>query len=272
MRVARDIPGDSGRALRRTVTRARMLARDRDLVVEQHRPLGIGLGRQARDDLDRARRQLEPQLARRVLEHRSQLHELGDERAQAAVRPAAAPPPAGPSRASPTARPGAGSSRTWMYAYGSSPAAGKNHDSTARPSRTPSIRPAPCASQTSRSPRPNRPAAVAPSRAARRARPGAGRPSRRRRRRRRRRSGPRSASSCSAGTRSARICARHACDERLVGRPEAQLDPAAPATARRDRGVRVRDQLGHDLHEVDAALGEVLAEVAPAHRADADRG
>lgn len=37
------------------------------------------------------------------------------------------------------------------------PVAGKNHDSTARPSRTPSMRPAPCASHTSRSPRPNRP-------------------------------------------------------------------------------------------------------------------
>ena len=48
-------------------------------------------------------------------------------------------------------------SRMCTNAYGSSPGAGKNHDSTARPSRTPSIRPAPCASQTSRRPRPNIP-------------------------------------------------------------------------------------------------------------------
>ena len=59
--------------------------------------------------------------------------------------------------------------------------------------------------------------------------------------------------------------------ERLVGRPEAQLYAAALATAGRDRGVGIRHQLGHDLHQVDPALGEVLAKVPPAHRADADR-
>ena len=51
----------------------------------------------------------------------------------------------------------ASSSRTCAYPYGSSPADGKNHDSTSRPARTLSIRPPPCASHTSRSPRPNSP-------------------------------------------------------------------------------------------------------------------
>ena len=73
----------------------------------------------------------------------------------------------------------------------------------------------------------------------------------------------------SAGTRSARICVRHACANASSG-AEAKLDPSSPATARRDRGVGVCDQLGHDLHQVDPALGEVLAKVAPAHGADAN--
>ncbi len=44
-----------------------------------------------------------------------------------------------------------------------------------------------------------------------------------------------------------------------------------PALAGGDRGIRVRHELGNDLRQVDPGLGEVLAEVPPADRADPDR-
>ena len=56
--------------------------RDLHRLVEQHRPLGVGLGSRIRDALGQLAGKLEPQLALRVLEHRAQLHELSDERAQ----------------------------------------------------------------------------------------------------------------------------------------------------------------------------------------------
>ena len=61
-------------------------------------------------------------------------------------------------------------------------------------------------------------------------------------------------------------------DELRVRRAEAQLDPAVATTAGGDRRVGVGDQLGHDLDEIDAALGEVLPEVPAAYGADADCG
>lgn len=51
---------------------------------------------------------------------------------------------------------------------------------------------------------------------------------------------------------------------------EGKLDPPALATGGRDRRIGVRDQLGDDLHEVEAALGEVLAEVTTANAAPAN--
>jgi hypothetical protein len=47
-------------------------------------------------------------------------------------------------------------------------------------------------------------------------------------------------------------------------------DASRSAAAGRDRRVGVGHELGDDLDQVDAALGEVLAEVAPAHGADVD--
>ena len=63
--------------------------------------------------------------------------------------------------------------------------------------------------------------------------------------------------------------ARH---ERGVGRAEAQHDPSRRTAAERDRRVRVGHELGDDLHEVDPALREVLAEVAAVDASVADGG
>lgn len=60
-------------------------------------------------------------------------------------------------------------------------------------------------------------------------------------------------------------------EEGRVWCAEPHLDPPAGATAGGDRGICVGHELGNDLHQVDAALGEVLAEVASAHRANPHR-
>jgi hypothetical protein len=52
-----------------------------DLVVEEHRPLGVRLGRRVPDELERLAGQVEENLATLVLEDRSQLDEVGDESA-----------------------------------------------------------------------------------------------------------------------------------------------------------------------------------------------
>ncbi|HEY7794402.1 MAG TPA: hypothetical protein VIA10_10395 [Gaiellaceae bacterium] len=54
-----------------------------DLVVEEHRPLGVGFGSGVVDDLERLAGNVEQQLAALVLENRPQLHEVGDEPPQA---------------------------------------------------------------------------------------------------------------------------------------------------------------------------------------------
>ena len=59
-------------------------------------------------------------------------------------------------------------------------------------------------------------------------------------------------------------------EELRVGGAEAELDLAVRSAAGGDRGVGVGDQLGDDLHQVDPALGEVLAKVAPARPPDPD--
>src|SRR6266511_176141 len=53
-----------------------------DLVVEEHRPLRVGLGRRVADELERLAEEVEQQLAALVLENRPQLHEIGDQPAQ----------------------------------------------------------------------------------------------------------------------------------------------------------------------------------------------
>ncbi len=61
-------------------------AAELDLVVEEHRPLGIGLGRRVPDELERLAWKVEENLPALVLEDRSQLDEVGDEPAQPAAR------------------------------------------------------------------------------------------------------------------------------------------------------------------------------------------
>jgi hypothetical protein len=57
-----------------------------------------------------------------------------------------------------------------------------------------------------------------------------------------------------------------------IGGEKAQLDPPPPTAGRGDRSVGVGDQLGHDLDQVEPALGKVLAEVAAADAAAAHGG
>ena len=57
-------------------------------------------------------------------------------------------------------------------------------------------------------------------------------------------------------------------EERRIRRTEAQLDPTARTSARGDGRVRVRDELGHDLDQIDAALREVFAKVPAPNCAD----
>src|SRR5207247_11070444 len=54
-----------------------------DLVVEQQRPLWVGLRRRVADELERFARKFEQQLAALVLEDRPQLNEVGHQPAQA---------------------------------------------------------------------------------------------------------------------------------------------------------------------------------------------
>ena len=60
--------------------------RDLDLLVGQQRALRIGLGSRQRHELRALAGQLQPQLARGILEHRPQLHELADQPSQPRVR------------------------------------------------------------------------------------------------------------------------------------------------------------------------------------------
>jgi hypothetical protein len=60
--------------------------------------------------------------------------------------------------------------------------------------------------------------------------------------------------------------------EARIGRAETQHDPPRRASARRDCGIRVGDELGDDLDQVDPALGEVLPEVAAVDTAMANEG
>ena len=108
------------------------------------------------------------------------------------------------------------------------PRPGRTTTRPRRPSRAPSIRPAALGEPHVAQPAPEQPAGRR-ARAARPGRPAGGRPWRHRSPRRHRRSGPRSASPAAAGTRSARICARHAAMKAGVRRAEAKLDPAALA-------------------------------------------
>src|SRR6266511_577171 len=57
-----------------------------DLVVEEHRPLRVGLGRRVADELERLAGEVEQQLAAFVLENRPQLDEVGHKPAQACIR------------------------------------------------------------------------------------------------------------------------------------------------------------------------------------------
>ena len=159
-RVARDGLSGIGSAARRTITRARTPAATSISSSNSSGRSGSGSGAGSVTSCAPSPGSSSHSCARRVLEHRAQLHELADQPPQPRVR--RRPPgrqrhgDARPGR-DPARAPRAGSSRTCTYAYGSSPPDGKNHDSTRRPSRTPSSRPPPCASHTSRSPRPNSP-------------------------------------------------------------------------------------------------------------------
>ena len=156
-RVARDIPGDNGRALRRTVTRARTSFVTATSSSNSTGRSGSGSGAGARTisttpdgSSSQSSRAGSSSTGRSCTSCETSVRS----RPSAGSRSAAS----GTVTRVPGGSPGAAcSSRTWIYANGSSRAEGKNHDSTARPSRTPSIRPAPCASQTSRNPRPNKP-------------------------------------------------------------------------------------------------------------------
>ena len=75
----------------------------------------------------------------------------------------------------------------------------------------------------------------------------------------------------SAGERNERIRARHSARNSGSGGTTAKRDPARLAPRGGDRRVGVRHELGDDLHQVDSALGEVLAEVAPPHATQANR-
>jgi hypothetical protein len=69
----------------------------------------------------------------------------------------------------------------------------------------------------------------------------------------------------------ARVCPRQSFKNAGSGCvKDSSMRPRPPAR-RGDRGVGVGDQLWLDLVQIDAALREVLAVVAPADRADAQR-
>jgi len=61
-------------------------------------------------------------------------------------------------------------------------------------------------------------------------------------------------------------------DEVGIGLAEAEHDPSRRTAAEGDRRVRVGHELRDDLDEIDAALSEVLPEVAAVHAAVADQG
>ena len=232
--------------------------------------LGVRARRRQPDDFDRAGRQLEPQLPRRILEHRAQLDELGHERAQA---PVGGQPLRGQ-------RDGYARSRRHVRdelvadvhvgvrviaRRGEEP---RLHRSpipdaldAARPLRQPHVA-QPAAEQTTTTAglgqlAKHSQAPLDRIRVHADAVVGAAdleAPARQRRRPQR----PHLRAPCG--------------DERRVRRAEAQLDAAVATTAGGDRRVRIRDQLGHDLDEIDPALGEVLPEVPAAYGADADCG
>jgi hypothetical protein len=65
---------------------------------------------------------------------------------------------------------------------------------------------------------------------------------------------------------------RAPCRQEGSGRsPEAKLNPAARKAVGCDGSVCVRHKFGHDLHQIDAAQGKVLAKVASANRTDVYR-
>jgi hypothetical protein len=150
-----------------------------------------------------------------------------------------------------------------VYAYGSSPPAGMNHDSTARSPRTPWIRPPPCASHTSRRPRPKRPRCPSylgrdPERA--------------------------EAPIDEVGVDALAVVGADELvlpaaqggqaqgaqrrpprpQELRIGGPDPEVDATSLAPGGGDRRVGVRHELGDDLGEIDPGLREVLAEVASA--------
>ena len=113
--------------------------------------------RRVADELERLARKLEPAARGLVLEHRPHCTRSVTSlrrRAFGGSRPAAS--------GTVTRVPGGGARGAWRRARACRRRArrrapGRNHDSTARSPRTPWIRPPPCASQTSRRPRPKRP-------------------------------------------------------------------------------------------------------------------
>ena len=163
----------------------------------------------------------------------------------------------------------AGSSRTCTYAYGSSPPEGKNHDSTA-----PAVAHALQAPAALREPHVAQPAPEQPAlpagvgQHAERAEPAIDR------------GGIHPDAVVGAAQLVAPVEQRRRAQpphrplpvgrEPWLRRPEAQHDPPRRPSAERDRRVRVGHQLGDDLHEVDPALREVLAEVAAVDAAMAD--
>jgi hypothetical protein len=131
-------------------------ARDLDLAVEQHGSVPIRLRYRKQNHLDCARRKLEPQLARRILQYGPQLDQLRDERSQ----PAVGGQPVyrkrhGHARARPRARSGFVPDVQVRVRVVTC----RREEPRLNPSSFPDALdpPCPCASQTSRRPRPNRP-------------------------------------------------------------------------------------------------------------------
>jgi len=241
---------------------------DDDVVVEEDGPFGIGLGRGRPHDLDGARRQLEPQLPPRILEHRAQLHELGDERTQATVgrqalgrqrdrdlRPARGTGSRLVAHVDVGVRVVAGGRKEprldrAAVAHALDPASALGEPDVAQPAAEEAATLA-LVGQLAEHPE----ATVDRGRVDTDAVVGAPHleaPARQRGHAQRAHLSPPSG------------------HERGVRRAEAKLDSTVLATRRRDRRVGIGHELGDDLHEIDPTLCEVLPEIPAAHRADTD--
>ena len=242
--------------------------RDGDLGIEEHGMVGIRARRRQPDHLDRPGGQLEPELTCRILEHRAQLDELGDQRSQAAIGREALGGE-GDSHPCPRRQVG-GRVVANMHVGVRVIARGGEEPGLDRAPVTDSLDPARALGE----PHVAQAAAeqTAPASGFRQLTEDAKPPLHRVR--------VDADAVIGAGDLEAparqrgRVQRAHlrapGGDERRIRRAEAQLDPPAAAPAGRDGRVRVGHELGPDLHEIDTALGEVLAKVPAAHGADAD--